>query len=56
MLPRHPNYIWEQLAQDALRACIIADGFHLPDSVIKVVMRVKGANAMLAVSVNAEPP
>jgi N-acetylglucosamine-6-phosphate deacetylase len=47
-LPRHPNYIWEQLAQDPLRACIIADGFHLPDSVIKVVMRVKGANAMLA--------
>ncbi len=48
MLPRHPNYLWEQLAQDPLRACIIADGFHLPDSVIKVVMRVKGANAMLA--------
>jgi N-acetylglucosamine-6-phosphate deacetylase len=48
MLPRHPNYVWEQLAQDALAACVIADGFHLPDSVIKVVMRVKGPNAMLA--------
>jgi N-acetylglucosamine-6-phosphate deacetylase len=48
MLPRHPNYVWEQLSQDALAACIIADGFHLPDSVIKVVMRVKGPNAMLA--------
>jgi N-acetylglucosamine-6-phosphate deacetylase len=47
-LPRHPNYLWEQLAQDALRACIIADGFHLPDSVIKVIMRVKGTDAMLA--------
>lgn len=47
-LPRHPNYIWEQLAQDALAACIIADGFHLPDSVIKAVMRVKGPNALLA--------
>src|SRR5436190_3879188 len=47
-LPRHPNYVWEQLSQDALAACIIADGFHLPDSVIKVVMRVKGPNAMLA--------
>jgi N-acetylglucosamine-6-phosphate deacetylase len=47
-LPRHPNYIWEQLSEDALAACIIADGFHLPDSVIKVVMRVKGPNAMLA--------
>lgn len=48
LLPRHPNYIWEQLAQDALAACIIADGFHLPDAVIKAVMRVKGPNAMLA--------
>lgn len=48
VLPRHPNYLWEQLAQDPLRACIIADGFHLPDSVIKVVMRVKGVDAMLA--------
>ncbi|MBV8881553.1 MAG: amidohydrolase family protein [Planctomycetaceae bacterium] len=48
MLPRHPNYVWEQLAQDALAACIIADGFHLPDSVIKTVMRVKGPNAILA--------
>jgi len=48
MLPRHPNYVWEQLAQDGLSACIIADGFHLPDSVIKAVMRVKGPNAILA--------
>ncbi len=47
-LPRHPNYLWEQLAQDALAACIIADGFHLPDAVIKAIMRVKGPNAMLA--------
>lgn len=48
VLPRHPNYVWEQLAQDGLAACIIADGFHLPDSVIKAVMRVKGPNALLA--------
>lgn len=48
MLPRHPNYLWEQLAQDALSACVIADGFHLPDAVIKAVMRIKGPNAMLA--------
>ncbi|TYP79399.1 N-acetylglucosamine-6-phosphate deacetylase [Paenibacillus methanolicus] len=40
-LPRHPNYIWEQLAQDGLSTCIIADGFHLPDSVMKVMMKVK---------------
>jgi N-acetylglucosamine-6-phosphate deacetylase len=46
-LPRHPNYIWEQLAQDDLWATVIADGFHLPESVLKVVFRVKGPKAML---------
>lgn len=47
MLPRHPNYIWEQLAQDDLWSCMIADGFHLPESVLKVIMRVKGERALL---------
>lgn len=47
MLPRHPNYIWEQLASDELWACMIADGFHLPESVLKVFMRVKGDKAIL---------
>ncbi|ULL18282.1 N-acetylglucosamine-6-phosphate deacetylase [Paenibacillus sp. H1-7] len=47
MLPRHPNYIWEQLSQDGLTACVIADGFHLPRSVLKVVLRTKGNKALL---------
>lgn len=47
MLPRHPNYLWEQLAQDGLRATLIADGFHVPDQFLKVAMRAKGAGAML---------
>ncbi|MDU0200669.1 N-acetylglucosamine-6-phosphate deacetylase [Paenibacillus sp. MAH-36] len=47
MLPRHPNYIWEQLAADELWACMIADGFHLPESVLKVFMKVKGDKAIL---------
>ncbi|OCT15754.1 N-acetylglucosamine-6-phosphate deacetylase [Paenibacillus pectinilyticus] len=46
-LPRHPNYMWEQLAQDQLASCLIADGFHLPDQVLKVVMKVKGPKAIL---------
>jgi N-acetylglucosamine-6-phosphate deacetylase len=46
-LPRHPNYIWEQLAQDALWASVIADGVHLPMSVLKVVLRVKGNRTVL---------
>jgi len=47
MLPRHPNYIWEQLSQDGLAACIIADGFHLPESVLKVILRTKGEKTLL---------
>jgi N-acetylglucosamine-6-phosphate deacetylase len=46
-LPRHPNYLWEQLAADELWASVIADGFHLPDAVLKTVMRMKGSKAML---------
>jgi len=47
MLPRHPNYIWEQLAQDRLWATVIADGFHLPDSFLKVVFRMKPEASVL---------
>jgi N-acetylglucosamine-6-phosphate deacetylase len=41
VLPRHPNYIWEQLAADELWASIIPDGHHLPASVVKSIVRVK---------------
>jgi N-acetylglucosamine-6-phosphate deacetylase len=41
MLPRHDNYIWEQLAADALWASIICDGHHLPASVVRCMVRVK---------------
>jgi N-acetylglucosamine-6-phosphate deacetylase len=41
MLPRHENYIWEQLAADELWASVIADGHHLPASVVRCIVRVK---------------
>lgn len=47
VLPRHPNYIWEQLAEDRLWASMIADGFHLSDSVLKIFARMKGDRAIL---------
>lgn len=47
MLPRHPNLLWEQLAQDDLYASIIADGFHLPNAFLKVAIRTKGDKAIL---------
>ena len=47
MLPRHTNYIWEQLANDNLWTSIIADGFHLPEAVLKVVFKVKPKTSFL---------
>jgi N-acetylglucosamine-6-phosphate deacetylase len=42
-LRRHPNYIWEQLGDPRLTASIITDGHHLPASVVRTVVRTKGA-------------
>lgn len=47
MLPRHPNYIWEQLAQEQLWTTVIADGFHLPDSFLKVAFKMKPDKSIL---------
>lgn len=50
MLPRHPNYIWSQLAEDRLTACFIADGHHLPAETLKVMLRAKGLDRSVLVS------
>jgi N-acetylglucosamine-6-phosphate deacetylase len=47
MLPRHPNYIWDQLAEERLYTSMIADGFHLPEAVLKVFVRIKQEQAIL---------
>ncbi|HEV2125864.1 MAG TPA: amidohydrolase family protein, partial [Chloroflexota bacterium] len=49
-LPRHPNYIWDQLAEDRLSAGIIADGHHLPPAVVKTFVRAKGLERTILVS------
>ena len=41
MWPRHENYFWEQLGCDLLSASIITDGHHLPEALIKTIVRVK---------------
>jgi len=46
-LPRHPNILWDQLAHDGLYASLIADGFHLGESFMKVVLKTKGDKAFL---------
>ena len=54
VLPRHPNYIWEQLASDALWASFIADGHHRPASVLRCLLRVKTV-ARLILTCDASP-
>ena len=41
MLPRHDNYLWEQLATDELWASLICDGHHLPVALVRCLLRVK---------------
>jgi N-acetylglucosamine-6-phosphate deacetylase len=50
VLPRHHNPLWAGLAQDALIAMIITDGHHLPPSIIKTIIRTKGASKIIVVS------
>lgn len=41
MWPRHENYFLEQIGCDSLSASIITDGHHLPEALIKTIVRVK---------------
>lgn len=47
---RHPNYIWDQLADDRLTASIITDGHHLPANVVKCFVRMKTPERIVLVS------
>jgi N-acetylglucosamine-6-phosphate deacetylase len=49
-LRRHPNYIWDQLAEDRLWASLIVDGHHLPPSVVQSFVRAKTPSRCLLVS------
>lgn len=50
VLPRHPNYIWAQLADDRLAAGFIADGHHLPPETLVSMLRAKGLQRSFLVS------
>jgi len=49
-LPRHPNLLWAQLADDRLTASFIADGHHLPADTLKAMLRAKGTERSILVS------
>jgi N-acetylglucosamine-6-phosphate deacetylase len=55
ILQRHPNYIWEQLAEDRLIASFIVDGVHLPASFLKVALRAKGLERSVLVTDASSP-
>lgn len=59
-LPRHPNLLWTQLADDRLTALLIADGHHLPADTLKVMLRAKGLDRIIltsdAVALAGMPP
>jgi N-acetylglucosamine-6-phosphate deacetylase len=50
LLPRHPNPLWDGLSSDDFVAMVIADGHHLPASVLGVAARAKGAERLIVVS------
>jgi N-acetylglucosamine-6-phosphate deacetylase len=54
-LPRHPNYIWEQMAADELYAGLIVDGIHLPPSFVKCAVRAKGLERSILVTDATSP-
>ena len=49
-IPRHRNPIWSQLADDRLTASFIADGHHLPQEVLRSLLRAKGGARSILVS------
>jgi N-acetylglucosamine-6-phosphate deacetylase len=49
-LPRHPNAIWQQAADDRLTASLIADGHHLDRDTLKVLARAKTLDRVVLVS------
>lgn len=55
VLPRHPNYIWEQLAEDRLNADFIADGIHIGKTFLKVALRAKGVERSILVTDASSP-
>jgi N-acetylglucosamine-6-phosphate deacetylase len=55
VLPRHPNYIWEQMAADELYAGFIVDGIHLPPAFVKCGMRAKGLDRSVLVTDASSP-
>jgi N-acetylglucosamine-6-phosphate deacetylase len=55
VMRRHPNYLWEQLAEDRLMADFIVDGIHLPPSFLRVALRAKTVARSVLITDAAAP-
>ena len=50
MIPRHDNVFWPQLADDRLTCSVIADGWHVPESMLKCIVRCKSLDRIVLTS------
>lgn len=50
VMARHPNYIWDQLAEDRLAASFIVDGIHLGAAFLKACLRAKGVERSVLIT------
>ncbi|HYA18351.1 MAG TPA: amidohydrolase family protein [Bryobacteraceae bacterium] len=55
VLRRHPNYLWDQLAEDRLSASLILDEIHLGEAFTRVALRAKGVERIILVTDAAAP-
>lgn len=49
-LPKFPNYLWTQLAEDRLAASFIADGIHLDNDYFRTALRAKGIERSILIT------
>jgi N-acetylglucosamine-6-phosphate deacetylase len=54
-LPKFPNYLLDQMAEDRLSASFIADGIHLDDTFLQVALRAKTVARTILVTDAAAP-
>jgi N-acetylglucosamine-6-phosphate deacetylase len=50
VLPRHPNYLWTQMAEDRLAASFICDGIHLDRAFLQTALRAKGVERSVLIT------
>jgi N-acetylglucosamine-6-phosphate deacetylase len=55
MVPKFPNCLWEQLAEDRLHASFIVDGLHLDPAFLRVALRAKSLARTILVTDAAAP-